>query len=126
MKLMRIFLMMFLLSVAAFSSPALQRTVTFTQPSGETFQGQYKGDASFHWIESDGNVIVYNPKDKYYYKAIVDKTKGLIMTDEKPSALTTELSGLNAVKSAKKALSEIDKRNIYILYKKAKTGNYPR
>jgi hypothetical protein len=126
MKFIKIFLTLFLFSTAAFSTQALQRTVTFTQPDGTKFQGAYKGDAAFHWIESEGSVVVYNPKDKYYYKAVVDKTKGLLMTSEKPAPLSTKLTGLNVVNSVKKTLSDTDRTNLRILQKKAKSGNYPR
>jgi hypothetical protein len=126
MTFLKIFFLMLLLSSAAFSAPALQRVVTFTQPNGSQFKGQYKGDASFHWIQSNGDVIVYNPKDKYYYKAKVDKDKGLVFTNEKPMTLSTQLRGLNAASTKQKQLDAIEKSNLYILYKKSKIGNYPR
>lgn len=126
MQFIKIFLILFLVAVAAFSAPALQRVVTFTQPDGTKFQGVYKGDAAFHWIESNGNIVVYNPKDKYYYKAVVNKTKGLVPTSEKPTAISRKVTSLHTANSVKKALSDTDKINLSILHKKAKIGNYPR
>lgn len=122
MKYVNIFLLITLLHVTAFASPAIKRQITFTQPDGTTFEGRLHGDASFHWIESNGDVVIYNPEDKYYYKAVVDKDKGLVMTKNK--AFTAQiLSGLNAVK---KDLTQDDKETLYILYKKSKTSNHPR
>ena len=126
MQSIKIFSLLLLLTTAAFSAQALHRIVTFTQPDGTKFQGFYKGDASFHWIESNGNVVVYNPQDKYYYKARVDRTKGLVMTKEKPAPMSTLLKGISAVKTVKKTLSDQDKANLIFLHRKSKTGDYPR
>jgi len=122
MKYVNIFLLIAFFYVTAFASPAINKKITFTQPDGTTFEGELRGDASFHWIESNGDVVIYNPEDKYYYKAVVDKDKGLVMTKNK--AFTAQiLSGLNAVK---KDLTQDDKETLYILYKKSKTSNHPR
>lgn len=122
MKYLNIFLLITFFYVAAFASPAIKKQITFTQPDGTTFKGQLHGDASFHWIESNGDVVIYNPEDKYYYKAVLDKDKGLVMTNSR--AYTSQmLSGLNAVK---KDLTQDDKEMLHILYKKSKTSNHPR
>ena len=56
------------------AAPARNGVKTFTQPDGSTFQGILKGDSSFHWIESENKVVLFNAKDKFYYNASFDKT----------------------------------------------------
>jgi len=110
------------IDVTAFGSPAINKKSRFTQRDGTTCEGRLRGDASCDCVESNGDVVIYNPEDKYYYKAVVDKDKGLVMTKNK--AFTAQiLSGLNAVK---KDLTQDDKETLYILYKKSKTSNHPR
>lgn len=122
MKLLSILLLITLFYSAAFASPAIQREIIFRQPDGTSFKGRLHGDASFHWIESDGNIVIYNPQDRYYYKAVADKERGLIMTSQRVLG-TQRLSGLNAVK---KDLTQNEKEVLYILYRKSKTSNHPR
>jgi len=128
MNFLKIVLFTAVFITAAFGAPAINRTITFTQPDGTHFSGNLKGDSSFHWIESNGDVVVYNPKDKYYYKAIVDKEKGLIITTQKPTAKLKERmkNSLNAVNGITKEISQTDRESLFILYKKSKTINHPR
>jgi len=73
---MKTLLLTLLFTYTLFGAPAIHRELTFTQPDGTTFKGYLKGDSALHWIESDGELIVYNPKDKAYYKAVIDEQKG--------------------------------------------------
>jgi len=128
MNILKIVLFFAVFVTAAFSAPAINRTITFTQPDGTRFKGHLKGDSSFHWIESNGDIVVYNPQDKYYYKAIADKEKGLIITTQKAINKSNEYmkNSLNAVNRIKKEISQSDRESLYILYKKSKTINHPR
>ena len=83
---LKFFLTLALINSLSFAGPAISGIRTFTQPDGTKFEGVIKGDSSFHWIESNSEVVIYNPKDKFYYKAIIDINKGLILTNEKPAA----------------------------------------
>jgi len=108
-----------------FGVEALRDEVEFTQPDGTTFYGYLKGDSAFHWIESNGEVIVYNPKDKFYYKATVDKEKGLIPTNMKVG-YDAFRSASEIQKEIKKTITKEQKEALKCLYKKAKTKDAPR
>jgi hypothetical protein len=126
MKTLKTLLSLALLSSILLAGPAITGTRTFTQPDGTEFEGVLKGDSSFHWIESEGNAVVYDPKDKFYYKATIDKDKGLTPTKEKPNVKAqNKSSAINGVVK-KHDVAESDKKSLKELYKKSKTGNYPR
>jgi hypothetical protein len=126
MKIVKILLLTVLLDIAAFGAPAIQREVLFTQPDGTYFYGKLKGDASFHWIESNGDVVLYNPKDKYYYKAIVDPDRGLLVGSKKAKSFTGKYSGVQKAAAVQKQLPVEIKEHLQLLYKKAKHSNGPR
>jgi len=126
MKLKKILLSLTLLSSILLAGPAITGTRTFTQPDGTTFEGVLKGDSSFHWIESDGSAVVYNPKDKFYYKATIDKDKGLIPTEEKPNIKVQNRSSAINGAVINHDVKESDKKSLKELHKKSKVGNYPR
>jgi hypothetical protein len=126
MNLLKIILIFVLFQVMLFSSQAIQKKRVFTQPDGTKFEGILKGDSSFHWIESGGDIVIYNKEDKFYHKAIIDKDKGLIITKEKPVVKLDNILTSKALVPKKHDVSKQDRQNLYILYKKSKTGNYPR
>jgi len=115
---MKIFVVLLFLLTYVYAVPAIDRKILFVQPDGTSFEGYLKGDAAFHWIESGQDIIVYNPKDKYYYKAIVDKKRGLIPTTEK--------AGTSSYRSALMQTDVQDKEALYDLYKQSKNINNPR
>ena len=122
---MKTLLLTLLFTYTLFGAPAINRELTFTQPDGTTFKGYLKGDSALHWVESEEEVLIYNPKDKFYYKAIIDEQKGkLAPSSEKfyPSALQNV--GVNG--SSKRKISEKTKEALKNLYKKMKTQNLPR
>ena len=126
MKIAKILLSLTLLSNILMAGPAITGTKTFTQPDGTTFEGVLKGDSSFNWIENDGDAVVYDPKDKFYYKATIDKNKGLIPTKSRPGVKVYNRSSLINGAVKKHDVTEEDKKSLKELYKKSKTGNYPR
>lgn len=126
MKTKIIFLFLILLSSILLAGPAITGTKTFTQPDGTTFEGVLKGDSSFHWIESNGDAVVYNPKDKFYYKATIDKDKGLIPTNQKPDVKVKNMSSALGEVKKNHEVSKEDKESLKELHKKSKVGNYPR
>lgn len=81
--MIRIFLFFMTTLSLLWSAPALSRVKTFTQPDGTEFEGILKGNSALHWIESDGEIIVADPKDGFYKRAIIRDNK-LIPTDQKP------------------------------------------
>ena len=121
----KIFLLI-LLNITLYSVQALPGLKTFTQPDGSTFVGELKGDSSFHWIQSNGDVIIYNPSDKFYYKAIVDKNKGLQISGVKPMATSNTKKGPSLKQVEQKSISSKDRLNLKYLNKKAKSIHHPQ
>lgn len=126
MKILHIILVSIVFNVTAFGAPAITREIVFTQPDGTHFSGELKGDSSFHWIESNGDVIIYNPQDKYYYKAIVDSRKGLIIGSEKALSYSSKVKGITMSERKIKSISDSEKEKLRLLYKKAKNSDGPR
>jgi len=105
------------------ASPAITKKIVFMQPDGTSFEGYLKGDAAFHWIESDGEIIVYNPSDKYYYKAIVDRQKGIFPSSQRVPSLGNN----RALKmKARESIDVKTRETLHYLYREAKKKNGPR
>jgi len=119
-------LLVILFNISLYSGQAIPGLKTFTQPDGTQFIGELKGDSSFHWIQSNGDIIIYNPKDKCYYKAIVDKDKGLIPTAIKPAIISTTQKSPSLKLIKQKNISKEDITNLRYLNKKAKSISHPR
>mgnify|MGYP007043492829 CR=1 FL=1 len=126
MKILKIIILIMLVKSFVFAGPAFPGVRTFTQPDGTKFEGVLKGDSSFHWIESDGSIIIMNPTDKFYYKATIDANNSLNLTSEKPANKTSEISASSGIEDKKHDVSQEDRKKLYKLYKKSKVGNYPR
>lgn len=124
-NLFNIILVLALLNTLSIAGPAISGTRLFTQPDGTQFEGILKGDSSFHWIESNGNVVIYNPQDKFYYEATIDIDKGLILTNNKPEAKVNGISTSSSL-TKKHKVADGNKKILHILYKKAKTGDQPK
>lgn len=105
------------------AAPARGGVHTFTQPDGSTFQGYLKGDAAFHWIESSGKVVLFNPKDKFYYNAQINAQKRFELSKEKPS-------GVRAYSKRGPMLHMVDsnktKAILEKLQKESRVGPHPR
>ena len=125
-KIIKAIFAILLLSSVVVAGVAISGARTFTQPDGTKFEGVLKGDASFHWIESSGNIVIYNPKDKFYYKAVIDEKKGLILTNEKPDIKANKISASSSRVAKEHKVTQDDRKKLYIMYKKSKTGNYPK
>ena len=123
--ILKIILTFTCLNSFVFAGPAITGTRTFAQPDGTKFEGVLKGDSSFHWIESNGKVVIYNPEDKFYYEAIIDTTNGLILSATKPQVKSSNLLQAKSLKPIEHKVSSDDKNKLFILYKKSKTGHHP-
>lgn len=104
---------------------------TFTQPDGTEFEGVLRGDSSFHWIESNKNVVLYNPEDKFYYNATLNANKRLQMSKEKPATKrkidTSLVSGLTTVsKETSHTVDDATKQALRTLQKESRKGHHPR
>jgi hypothetical protein len=65
------------------AAPARKGVITFTQADGSKFQGILKGDSSFHWIESNSQVVLYNKQDKFYYEATINDSGKLSLSSKR-------------------------------------------
>ncbi len=123
-RLLKIFFLLLLSQAIVLGSVALSRVKTFTQPDGTKFEGVLKGNSSFHWIESYGNIIKYSSQDKYYYKAIFNDNNELILTKEKPNfQKTSKIRSLNKIEHH---LSEDKNTKIQNIQKNHRNSNFPR
>jgi len=137
---MKSLLILLLAIVTLYATQAIQKELEFTQPDGTTFKGYLRGDSTLHWIESYGEIIVNNPKDKYYYKAVVDAEKGIIPSAQKVIPINSALNAknnkfrekavlVNSALNAKSVKAPISKRNkevLQILYRKLREQDAPR
>lgn len=113
------------------ASPARSGAHTFTQPDGTQFEGVLRGDSSFHWIESDSKVVMYNKEDKFYYNAALNANKKLQMTKEKPVSKrkngSSQVSAISTVSKEKThTVDEATKQALRTLQKESRKGHRPR
>jgi len=116
----KLFILLFAMTL--FASPAIPLKRVFIQPDRTSFEGYLKGDSSFHWIESDGDIIIYNPQDKYYYKAIVDKNKGVVSSGIRYS----KKQKMQGSSSRSASVSQETKEVLRFLHKQAKKQRQPK
>ncbi len=109
------------------AAPARGGLHTFTQADGRSFQGYLKGDAAFHWIESNGSVVLFNRVDNNYYKAKLNSSGKFVMSKEKVIS-KSEKSQLNfRAKSANKhSLDEVQAKALQKLQRESRQGSHPR
>lgn len=119
-------LTLMILSSFAVAGPAFHGTRIFTQPDGTKFEGNLKGDSSFNWIESNGNVVIINPEDKFYYNAVIGVDDSLQLTNQKPAIKADGVFQSNGITPKKHDVSADERKKLHNLYKKSKTGNHPR
>ncbi len=126
-KIISLFILTLLGTSLLWSAPARGGVITFTQADGTTFQGLLKGDASFHWIESDGEIVLFNRADSNYYKAkIVDGS--LVMTEKKAVVKSSKRASAFTEK-AKESLHAVSKEKreaLNTMHKNAQKGDHPR
>ncbi len=108
------------------AGPAISGVRTFTQPDGTQFEGILKGDSSFHWIESEGSIVIVNPEDKFYHKAIINIENKITITNEKPTIIQSNMSESSARIPLKHEVTDNKRKKLNQLYKNSKTGNHPQ
>lgn len=122
--LFKTFSLLLLLNLTLLAGPARGGVITFTQPDGTTFQGLLKGTSAFHWIESDGQIIKYKEKDKFYHIAKFDANSSLIITSDLPRSVRRAPS-LNG-KTQMHSVDIADKKKLKAFYKKKQTEFAPQ
>lgn len=126
-KIISLLILTLLGTTLLWSAPARGGVITFRQADGATFQGLLKGDASFHWIESDGEIVLFNREDSNYYKAkVVDGS--LVMTEEKAAARSSKRAAALNEKAKENAHAvSVEKREaLNRMHKKVQKGHHPR
>ena len=111
------------------AAPARGGLRTYTQSDGSTFQATLKGDAAFHWMESEGEVIMYNPQDKNYYNAELTPDGKFIMSKQKAGIRVMQSRAFNLssdVSSTKKSLESKKIEALRRLQHQARQGSHPR
>jgi len=113
------------------ASPARDGLITFTQPDGTEFEGVLKGDSSFHWIESNSKIVMYNSEDKFYYNATLSANNKLEFTKEKPiqkqKTKSSQVAALTTLKREKlHAVDKSTKQLLNVLQREARKGHRPR
>ena len=113
------------------AAPARTGKHTFTQPDGTQFEGVLRGDSSFHWIESNSKVVMFNEEDNFYYNTALNANNKLQMTEEKPaikkmrnSSQVSSVLGISKEKSHK--INNATKEALRTLQKESKKGHHPR
>ena len=127
MKLLLQTLILFLLSnTLLYSAPARGGAHTYKQPDGTTFRAYLRGDASFHWMEDEEGLIVYNKDDGYFYRGKIDtKNIKIYRTDEKVSQSGDDFFHLKSAPS-RNFLSSPQREMLIKFYKESKKGPHPR
>ena len=108
------------------AAPARSGQHIFTQADGTTFEGILKGDSSFHWIESNSKVVLYNSKDKFYYYADLNSNNELVFTNQKPVITSKQISAVTTNKKSMHIVDSATKKVLQQIQKESRQGHHPR
>jgi len=126
-QIIKIITMMLLINNLVYAAPARGGVRTFEQPDGTTFSGVLKGDAAFHWIESDAALVVFNPKDKFYYNAKIAEDGTIELIGRKMNKKMKNASALNSKAGTKvHTVSASTHKALMKRVRESRKGNYPR
>ena len=126
-KIITLFILTLLGTTLLWSAPARGGVMSFTQADGSTFQGILKGDASFHWIESNGEIVLFNRVDSNYYKAkVVDGS--LVITEEKANLQRSKraVAFTEEANEKRHTVSQEKREALNMMHKNAQKGHHPR
>lgn len=109
------------------AAPARGGLHTYTQADGRTFQATLHGDAAFHWMESNGEIIMYNPQDKNYYNAELTSDGKFVIGKQKAGARVRKSAGLHTnANTGSQTLDNTKRAALQRLQREAKQGSHPR
>ena len=123
-KKIKIVILISIFNTSLFASQAFQGVINFRQGDGTQFSGYLKGTSAFHWIESNGEIIKYSRKDKFYHVAVFDKSGDLVVTDRLPKQ--NSLLRYQSHFSKELQIDNSVRKKLIILYKKRTKGHVPR
>ena len=131
MKYIQIMITVLMMSTYLNAAPARTGLVVFEQPDGTTFEGFLKGDAAFHWIESNGHIVLQGAQDGFYYNATINEKGGLQRSSQKPQIREkrAKLQSSSFVRQDPKLKHSLDTKTMKALHKmqiKSRKGNHPR
>ena len=127
-RTIQFFIMMILGATLLNAAPARGGLRTYTQADGSTFQASLHGDAAFHWMESEGEVIMYNPQDKNYYNAELSSDGKFLMSQQKAGTRASQTRAFHAG-NEKNTLQERESEKraaLQRLQREARKGSHPR
>jgi hypothetical protein len=124
--LVKIIGILLLVNTFVAAGPAISGVRTFTQPDGTKFEGVLKGDSSFHWIESEGSIVIVNPQDKFYHKAIINTENKISIMSEKPTIIQNNMSEASPRIPANHEVTNEKRKKLNQLYKNSKIGSHPQ
>lgn len=108
-------------------APARGGLRTYTQADGSTFQASLHGDAAFHWMESEGEVIMYNSQDKNYYNAELNSAGKFVMSKQRVGMQAKQISAAHASQNARPQTLDSEKRAaLRKLQSESNKGSHPR
>ena len=126
-RTIQIFILMMLGTTLLSAAPARGGLHTYRQADGSTFQATLNGDASFHWMESNGEVILYNPQDKNYYNAELNSDGKFVIGNNKVGLRVAQKStAYTSQNNASKTLNSEKRVALRKLQKESKKGHHPR
>jgi len=105
----------------AYSVPAYQGSIKFTQNDGSSFTGHLKGDEWFSWVEDkNGDIIKYNTKSKDYEYGMVKEVNGTL--DLVPSSIKvgSKPKKSKSVDATEASTLRIDKQTLEKIWKQKK------
>ena len=126
-KTLQIFMMTLLAATLLNAAPARGGLHTYTQADGSSFQATLKGDAAFHWMQSNGEVIMYNPQDKNYYNAELTSDGKFVIGKQKAGTRVRKSAGLHTnANTGSQTLDNKKRAALQRLQRAAKQGSHPR
>lgn len=127
-------LLFVVVSIASALNGAQARSglITFSQPDGSEFEGYLRGDPAFHWIESNGEIVLYNNKDGYYYNVIINSNSSVEFTTNRPpkkvskDTKQTSFQTTSVSSTVSHSVSRDSREKLLKLQKKSKEGHRPK
>lgn len=109
------------------AAPARGGLHTFTQADGSTFQATLHGDAAFHWIQSNGSIVLFNKEDNNYYNAKLNSSGKFVMTQERVASRNKNSELSHRASSVKKhSLDKLQQEALKKLQSESRKGSHPR
>ena len=125
-RVIQFFILIILATPTVYAAYARGGVHTYRQADGSTFQATLHGDSTFHWMESNGKVILYNSQDKNYYNAEVTSDGKFVMGKQKVGTRARRTRALHVNKNIAIQTQESKQREaLRNLQREARKGSHP-